>query len=310
MGIIHKLKTKLLLLLPHWLFVRLKALLNQFRNRKSRTLAGKIEDLRALFIYNHPIHQVPPATGILRLLQEADTILLKMFSDKCAEHGLRYWIDFGTLLGAVRHKGFIPWDDDTDVSMMKNEYEKLWELLPTMFPKEKGFTWRKHGFIQICYKDTPINLDVFPHYFHSETFSPEVREELTKNIRKVHKKTRFAHGQVNLPDTEVTALINKEILKDKCELSESEYPAIFPTPVSDCDKVLEYDTIFPLKQIAFENHQFFGPNKPRKRLSITFGDFMAYPSTFVSQHFHTADGLKSNELISEICEFIDKYENC
>lgn len=309
MSVISNLKTKLLLLLPHWLFVRLKTLVNRYRNRKSNTIAGKIEDLRTLFIYNHPIHQVPPATGRLRLLQEADTILLKMFSDKCAEHGLRYWIDFGTLLGAVRHKGFIPWDDDTDVSMMKSEYDKLWELLPIMFPKEEGFTWRKHGFIQINYKDTAINLDIFPYYFHSEKFSPEVREEVANNIRNVHKKINFARGQVSRSDAEVTALINKEILKSKRELSESEYPAIFPTPVSDCDKVLEYDTIFPLKQITFENHLFFGPNKPRKRLSITFGDFMAYPSTFVSQHFHTESMLKSNVLISTICEFIDKYEN-
>lgn len=309
MGIIHKLKTKLLLLLPHWLFVRLKALLNQFRNRKSRTLAGKIEDLRALFIYNHPIHQVPPATGRLRLLQEADTILLKMFSDKCAEHGLRYWLDYGTLLGAVRHKGFIPWDDDTDVSMMKSEYEKLWELLPTMFPEKEGFTWKRHGFIQITYKDKAINLDVFPHYFHSESFSPEVKEKAEKNRLRVRRKINFAHGQVNLSDDNLSELINREILNGKSPLPEAQHPAIFFSPIFDFNKLLEYDTIFPLKQISFEGHLFSVPNRPRKRLSVVFGDFMTYPSTFVSQHFHTADKLKSDELISTIYEFIDTYES-
>lgn len=310
MNIINNLKTRILLLLPHWVFTRLKALLNRFRNRKSRTLAGKIEDLRTLFIYNHPIHQIPPTTGRLRLLQEADAILLKMFSDKCAEHGLRYWIDYGTLLGAVRHKGFIPWDDDTDVSMMKSEYEKLWELLPKMFPIEEGFTWKRHGFIQISYKDSPINLDVFPHHFHSETYSDEVREQVTKNIRKAHSQINFALGKVSLSDEAVSELVNGQILNGKPELEEARQPAIFTSPIFDCDKVLEYNTIFPLKQIEFEGHLLSAPNRPRKRLSISFGDFMTYPSTFVSQHFHTAERLKSNEFISIICEFIDKYENC
>lgn len=310
MSVISQLKTKILLHLPYGLFVKLKSLVNRYRNRKSNTLAGKIEDLRTLFIYNHPIHQIPPATGRLRLLQEADTILLKMFSDKCAEHGLRYWIDFGTLLGAVRHKGFIPWDDDTDLSMLKDEYEKLWELLPTIFPKEEGFTWKRHGFIQIGYKDTAINLDIFPHHFHSDTYNPETRAEVAKSIRNVRRKINFTHCQVSMTDAEVTVLVNEEILNGKPALAETEKPLIFPSPVFDCDKGIDYDTIFPLKQISFEGHLLSAPNRPRKRLSMSFGEFMAYPSTFVSQHFHTADMLKSDELIEIVCEFIDKYETC
>ena len=53
----------------------------------------------------------------LRSCQLKQLEILKIFDRICRKHNLRYWIDGGTLLGAVRHKGFIPWDDDLDVAM-------------------------------------------------------------------------------------------------------------------------------------------------------------------------------------------------
>ena len=95
------------------------------RRRKDRSLEAKLEDIRNLLIYNHPISSVPPATGKLRLLQDGNTVLLALFARKCRENGLRYWLDYGTLLGAVRHRGFIPWDDDIDLAMTRADYRKM-----------------------------------------------------------------------------------------------------------------------------------------------------------------------------------------
>ena len=53
---------------------------------------------------------------------------MKEFKRVCGEHGLRYFLMYGTLLGATRHQGFIPWDDDVDVAMPREDYEKLIDL--------------------------------------------------------------------------------------------------------------------------------------------------------------------------------------
>lgn len=68
--------------------------------------------------------------GTLRRLQLTQLEILKVFDRFCREHDLKYSLYAGSLLGAVRHKGFIPWDDDLDVCMSRADYDRflaLWE---------------------------------------------------------------------------------------------------------------------------------------------------------------------------------------
>ena len=64
----------------------------------------------------------------LRSLQLKLTNLLNVFDEFCKENKLRYYLTYGTCLGAVRHKGFIPWDDDLDVTMPRDDFERLFQL--------------------------------------------------------------------------------------------------------------------------------------------------------------------------------------
>lgn len=61
----------------------------------------------------------------LAKLKKAELHILKDFIAVCEKHNLQYFVCFGTALGAVRHKGFIPWDDDIDVGMLRDDYEKF-----------------------------------------------------------------------------------------------------------------------------------------------------------------------------------------
>lgn len=65
--------------------------------------------------------------------------LLRRFDAFCAEHGLRYFLSGGTLLGAVRHQGFIPWDDDIDVMMPRPDYERLLSLCGGRLDGPEGY---------------------------------------------------------------------------------------------------------------------------------------------------------------------------
>lgn len=98
---------------------------------------------------------------ILRELQLKELDILLYFSQFCKENNLRFYLAGGTLLGAVRHKGFIPWDDDVDVHMPRPDYDRLPELWKKKADVQKYFlgvttedrNYRHHAYT-IIDKDT------------------------------------------------------------------------------------------------------------------------------------------------------------
>ena len=75
----------------------------------------------------------------LQKLQKVELELLVEFDRICRKHSIPYSIDGGTLLGAVRHKGFIPWDDDADVIMNRKAYQKFSDVVDDELDTDKYY---------------------------------------------------------------------------------------------------------------------------------------------------------------------------
>ena len=93
----------------------------------------------------------------LRKLQLMELDILKQVTELCNRHGLRYFLLGGTFLGAVRHKGFIPWDDDIDIGMPRTDFEKFCKLAEKELVKPLGF---------ISYKNNKEHI-----YFHPRVYN-------------------------------------------------------------------------------------------------------------------------------------------
>lgn len=303
------LKHKIACLLPYCIRATIKRFLAWNRKRKSATIEEQLKELRNIIIFNNPITQVPPTTGKLRLLQEGNAVLLDIFSRKCDEHNLRYWIDYGTLLGAIRHKGFIPWDDDLDVGMLRNDYDKLIELLPQLFSSEEGFTTNVGTFIQIGYKGTPLNLDIFPHYLHSQVPSESNLSELKRRLYTANKKIVYTDGLCNVTTKQLDSLIKKEVYKNEEALSEQDSPLVFISPAAAMINIdiLEFNDIFPQREVLFEGVMVKAPKNPRKCLECIYGDYMSYPPKVGFWHQHLENIVKKGQFVSQVNSFIDRY---
>ncbi len=62
-------------------------------------------------------------------IKEIQLALLDYIDETCKKHDIPYFLSYGTMLGAIRHKGMIPWDDDIDISLYREDYERLLKIL-------------------------------------------------------------------------------------------------------------------------------------------------------------------------------------
>lgn len=133
-------------------------------------------------------------------IHEALLGILIEFDRVCRENGLRYTLSYGTLLGAVRHKGFIPWDDDVDVSMPRPDYEKLILLVRERNVLKKHFQLSKdrgtgtyYPFLKLMDDRYPIKCPnhVEVPFLYLDIFPVDGLPEDEREIEKIYRKEKF-----------------------------------------------------------------------------------------------------------------------
>lgn len=225
---------------------------------------------------------------------------LKFFDEFCNDNNLEYSLAFGSDLGAVRHKGFIPWDDDADVDMPIEDYiklKKLWKknlndkyflqtkenelFKPTLFYQLRvnGTTW-----IDPEGESVPMHwgiaiIDIFPVYhmpngkisrkLQQKLYSLADRECMYSwNHRSKIKLIHVFHKSMALLYLSAVRLMSK--------FSKNNQYLFYPEG-NKSGRIIKESTMYPPKRIQFENIQLNGHADQHNYLSLQYGDYMTPP---------------------------------
>lgn len=273
----------------------------------------------------------------LRDLQLEMLKLLKIVDKVCRANNIQYWIDCGTLLGSVRHKGFIPWDDDIDVCVPNNDYHKLLELLDIesksnkhtflLHYKSKYLHWvDDFATTNMLMKDdntfVPCKIDIFPMKF-IHPYQKQHDIETTKiglyysyciydeTLERKYIKKTFAEW---FEQKQLFLDYYNNIYMPSCNYKAKDGLVIysFGDTINYKQQYYNYDDIFPLQQIEFEGCQFFAPNNTDAVLSGNYGDYMRLPPAElrVPYHSNTQYFCQNKEFAMQVAtEYVAYYRN-
>lgn len=246
------------------------------------------------------LSQYNPKGSTLRELQLRLLDILVEIDRICRKYNIQYWIDFGTLLGAVRHGGFIPWDDDVDISMPSEDYQRFLEIAPRelsepyfLQTKETDPSYRlllnkvrdKNSFFVTKHEDftSDYNKGIYIDIFEVVPY-PNINLKLQKKVLywyqkvghfftvkqrvtlKNHLATLF-FPIIKLGLNLIWGLLN---LKPKNKLGYEKHFSVYGNSYSK-------DLIYPLRDIRFEGISFLGPANPDQYLTNLYGDYMKLP---------------------------------
>lgn len=244
-----------------------------------------------------------PDGSDLRKIQLRALEILKVVDLICKKHNIPYWLEGGALLGAVRHEGFIPWDDDIDIQILRKDYKKLLKILQKDLPDNLVVQSRETDemymdrIMKIRDRDSSVVLTqgkkgkydgVFIDVFAMDYVNP-LNYILYKCILYRHQRRKKKEkitsidnlkNKLNKPNCKVkNVLLNMlYVLTDSIGYFRfSNYLTYEKGLVFDGD-LFYYKDIFPLSKIYFEKFEFNAPNNINNFLIDSYGNnYMELP---------------------------------
>lgn len=264
------------------------------------------------------------ANEILSKIHKVSLYILLAFDKVCRENNLTYFLDSGTALGAIRHGGFIPWDDDIDVGMPREDYERFLQIGQEKLPEEffiqtretdpaykrnaakirlKGTTFQESE--GLLYEQNGFFIDIFPY------------DNVSKNRIKA-KSDIFIKGRLHYLISSwwyggngssklhriIVKLIVKRIPKSlieylnkifinscrKNEYRDTGYMTSYYWVMSfNHSYIFDTEKLLPVKDIMFEGHPVKIMNCPDYYLKMIYGNYMQLPPE-EKRHGHHLNG--------------------
>ncbi|MBQ9440496.1 MAG: LicD family protein [Paludibacteraceae bacterium] len=244
-----------------------------------------------------------PSANLRRLQLRMLDILMEI--DKvCRRNSIRYWLDFGTLLGAVRHGGFIPWDDDLDIAVHDEDYDRFlaccakelpeWLVVQTEITEPESHMGG--GLIKIrdrqsLYLHPGERLDgkyskgAFVDCFRYVKY-PDISDKTFKFLsRRISFAYNFLNYNPRLNFKNIVcyfayplSLVWHRFVFKLVSAVKGKGTKWFSTPERYVYGLFtDEKALFPLSEIEFEGHSFPAPANPDQRLRDSFGDYMQIP---------------------------------
>lgn len=255
---------------------------------------------------------MPKATGDLRLIQQGLMILLVELDQICRQYGASYWLSYGSLLGAVRHNGFIPWDDDVDVSMLREDFEKIRNndnlnsriSLKTLYVFTDSVPYKIY---RLYFKnDLSLFLDIF--VFDLGTVNPNSYEEYRKARKFIFDSVPSPYQRKTFSkDPQLNSKLDSAI-KDATSmvtyLNDNGTSIIYGLDNHSTslfyNYTYNYDDIFPLQEIEFEGHPMLCPRNADIVLRQSYSDYYTIPSDTYPKHGNILNDASRKLLQEEI----------
>jgi len=260
----------------------------------------------------------------LKDIQRVSLEILKHIHQVCEKNGLKYCIFYGTLIGAIRHQGYIPWDDDVDIAMKRKDYDQLMRIIKEEESESNPYYVDHYSYsndypyyiMRICDKRTMINFDstthncgVFVDVYPLDDTGGDI-EYWNRNVAKVNRMKKYMilctyksilygsniwHKLGNIPLLIYSRIKGTRFFNNKIDKLAKQFngknsgyigvPAWEKYPCQFKEEWLKEYTLIP-----FEDTKVYAPIDYDNVLKAKYGDYMKLPpeSARIPNHNYVA----------------------